>query len=517
MDIGLKDILKAYMGSQPDLSGFALFSSTELTEVSSYVDRFGNPYPIYWDIYGERSDDIWISPSLRNVMDKIIGFYGVNRPPIHDGDWKTHMAYIYLMGDAGIECIVTVTMQTGFAIHKYGDSDIRHIALHMFGDELPIYYGATWFSEIYAGSDLGSIESVARYIDGRWRIYGVKYFTSNIGFSDYALIVARREDAVKGIRGVSLFLMPTRIDGKPNYKLIRLKDKVGTINVPTGEVELDGSLAIPIGELDKGYYYALENLMISRLANSIGSVGIARRSLMEAYLFSLGRVAFGKRLVEHPLYRLDLLNLDALTLGDLALSLKAIDLWELVQDERPPYSEEYIYARIYNHIAKAVTAKDSIYVTSEAMELLGGRGFLKDYIVEKLHREALVTSIWEGTTNIHSLDFIEALIVKRGYETLLNRLDEYRDLIRVNLNPVDEAVKTIKDSLDMSRDELILRSKYLAFRLGRLLSLIELYKIGDIDSKYLEIAEIYRVKYVEGRETDRAVDSFEELFTISKV
>ncbi|HIQ13540.1 MAG TPA: DNA alkylation response protein [Thermoprotei archaeon] len=497
LDLGLRDALKRYMGGEPDFHGFGRYVSSDLLEVIDYVDKYGSPHPIYWDLNGERIDDIWISPSLRRELEKIIAFYGVNRPPIHDGDWLTHMTYLYMMGDAGVECIVTVTMQTAYAIYKYGDSEMRHIASHMFGDGIPVYYGATWFSEVNAGSDLGGIETLAKLENGVWRLYGIKYFTSNIGFADYALVVARVEGGRSGVKGLSLFLMPTRDrDGRPNYRLIRLKDKLGTINVPTGEIELDGSMATPIGDLEKGYYYALENLMISRLANTFGSVGLSRRAIMEVLLYASNREAFGRRLVDHLLYRGDLLILDAVSMADLILAIEAVKRWEMVQEEKPPYSEVYAYARVYNHMAKAVTAKHSIYVTGEAMELMGGRGFLKDFMIERLHREALVTSIWEGTTNIHSLDFLEALIVKNGFKKILEDLNGIEDILDRNIyNGVRDVVARVERFIgeaDTSRaEDAVIKSKSILFDLARLISLAGLYRLGDINSRYLDLALIY--------------------------
>ncbi len=505
LDVGLKDVLKSYMGVEPDLRGFGNYVSTELLEVIDFVDKYGRPQPVYWNLNGERIDDIWVSPELRRELDKIIAFYGVNRPPIHEGDWLSHMAHLYLIGDAGVECILTVTIQTAFAIYKYGDSEMKHISSHMFGDELPVYYGATWFSEVNAGSDLGSIETIAKYENGVWRLYGVKYFTSNIGFADYALVVARPDGRGPGVKGLSLFLMPARdSDGRPNYRLIRLKDKLGTVNVPTGEIELDGSTAIPVGELDKGYYYALENLMISRLANTFGAVGLSRRSLMEAFLYGMERKAFGKRLLEHLLYRGDALVLDAISMADLILAVEAVKRWEYVQDEKPPYSEEYAYARVYNHMAKAVTAKHAIHITSEAMELIGGRGFLKDFMIERLHREALVTSIWEGTTNIHSLDFAEALLAKGGYKKVLEDLDGVESALDYNIyrgvEPIINRVKSFIKDVDPSRiEDVEIKSKSVMFDLAKIVSLVGLSRLGDSESRYQTLARIFYHYMIERR------------------
>lgn len=157
--------------------------------------------------------------------------------------------------------------------------------------------------------------------------YGDKYFASGgVGLADIALTSARPEGGKAGAKGLALFAVP-RLNSKGDLNFIvrRLKDKSGTNSVPTGEVEFHGSEAYLVGDLNNGIYYIMEDLMVSRLANAIGAVGIARKAYLEAYEYANKRRAFGKLLIEHPLVIRDLMDMEITIEGATALVFKAIN------------------------------------------------------------------------------------------------------------------------------------------------------------------------------------------------
>src|ERR1700751_484059 len=136
-----------------------------------------------------------------------------------------------------------------------------------------------------------------------WRLTGEKYFTSNVG-PELAVVVARPEGAAAGVRGLALFLVPRyREDGELNYFVRRLKDKIATRSVPTGEVELKESEGYLLGSGDAGIYMILEVLNLSRVANSVVSVALAQRAMADALAYAEQRAAFGKPILDHPLLR----------------------------------------------------------------------------------------------------------------------------------------------------------------------------------------------------------------------
>lgn len=479
LDLGLDAVLSRWNASKEGLERFSRYCNTAILDAVRAVEAMGGPRLVHWDVMGRPQWRVYLPDELLQSLEETVkGFRCISRAT-EEGDWHGHMAQLYLIGDAGYECILTVTAQTAYALKKYMPSMTREYRA-LAGLE-GVEYGGTWFTEVEAGSDLARIESLARRADKGVRITGYKFFTSNVGLADHALILARREDGGEGVRGLGLYYLPRIHAGEPNYRVVRLKEKLGTLVVPTGEVMLEDSYAEPVGREDLGIYYALENLMISRLANSAGAVGLARRSLLEALAFASRRRVFGRLLIDQPIYRSDLGRLDARSFVALALTHKAVELWRRVAHEKPPYSSEYIHARIYNHLAKGYVAKEAVEITGEAMELLGGRGFLREHIVERLHREALVTTIWEGSTNIHVLDWLEALYRKRGIETLLPELEEAVGIAKlVDQKLAEEAKGTlIQLAKPMEGEELLLRAKKLFFSTARILGIKEAYEAAE--------------------------------------
>jgi acyl-CoA dehydrogenase len=420
LDLPYRRLLRAHLGEEPDLAALGEYVGGDVYEVAYRVDLLSQPLLANWDYRGDNPDVVILDPAERRVLLDLVGRFGVNRHPFEGRSWHHHYAGIYLIGDPGLSCILTITIQTAYALYKYAPAEIRDLYTQLAGIREPYLWGATWFTEAQGGSDLGANETLAEPSGGLWRLTGYKYFSSGAGLADVALATARPPGARPGAKGLALFAVP-RLDseGRLNYRVRRLKWKSGTVAVPTGEVEFLGSEAYLLGEADKGIYYTLEDLMVSRLANSIGALGIARKAYLEAYGFASTRRAFGRRIIEHPLLARDLLESELLIEAGLAMTLKAISLFDEAWHDTPPYTPRYHYARLMTHIAKNYTADIAAQVTRTAMEVFGGIGFLHEFAVERWHREALITPIWEGTSNIQALDMLEAMVKKSAHEGLL--------------------------------------------------------------------------------------------------
>ncbi|NIX57240.1 MAG: DNA alkylation response protein, partial [candidate division Zixibacteria bacterium] len=205
---------------------------------------------------------------------------------------------------------------------------------------------------------------------------------------------------------------------------------MGTRAVPTAEVEMEDSEAYLIGAPEQGIYIALEVLLLARLANSVAAMGIARKAYLQAYFYCWNRASFGKHLIEHPLVKKDLLEMEVELEANLMLSFKAVEKFEQVKDAKPPYPQEYHYARFLAHIAKNMTADASARITQQAMELFGGIGFLEDFPVARWHREALITPIWEGTCNIQALDLLEVIAKKNAHELFFAEMNSLLESIK---------------------------------------------------------------------------------------
>ena len=155
VDKPFQSILGHFTGKVPDLSSLGSFAGIELYEVADYVDKTGAPKLITWSIGGERVDEVWLDPSERRVLQRLMTEFGVNKPPYRGGTWFDHYASIYLISDPGIACILTVTNQTAYALHKYGNQEQKKLIPALIG-ESGVSYGATWFTETQGGSDLGA-------------------------------------------------------------------------------------------------------------------------------------------------------------------------------------------------------------------------------------------------------------------------------------------------------------------------------------------------------------------------
>jgi acyl-CoA dehydrogenase len=416
-DVLLQDVLRhfwpAYPEHESELVRFGAYVGREVYETVYHVDHDAPPILIHHDLDGRRIDRVRLSPAHRQVLQELAA---INRPPYEGGSWHHHFSFGYLIGDPGLYCILTITNQVAYAIHKYAPEFSAWKDALLSGQA----FGATWMTESQGGSDLGANRTTARRDGSVWRLTGDKYFASGAGLTDYAITTARPEGAPAGPKGLALFLLPRlNRDGELNFHVRRLKDKSATRAVPSGEAELMDSEAYLIGEARLGIYYTLENLTVSRLANAIGAMGIAQKALLEVLGRVTRRTSFGRLLQDHPLIRRDLADFHVRQAGGLALTFQAIDAFDHAWSDRPPYTPAYHHSRFLTHLVKTRTADHAAHLTALAMELFGGLGFLEEYGVARWHREALITPIWEGPSNIQALDFLETVLKQKAHERFL--------------------------------------------------------------------------------------------------
>ena len=488
-----------YAAQQPSLESFGNLAGGRAYEIADQVDRLARPELVAHDLDGKRVDRVRLDPSHAQLLQEMAY---INRPPYEGGSWHHHYAFGYLLADPGLYCSLIVTNQTAYAIYKYAPDQVAWLEPLLSGQA----WGATWMTETQGGSDLGANTTSARLGADGWRLYGQeKYFASNAGLADIAIVTARPEGAPAGPKGIALFLVP-RLDpaGRLNYFLRRLKQKSATRAVPTGEVELNGSLAYLVGQADLGIYYTLENLTVSRLANAAGAMGLARRAHLESLLRVQARSAFGQPLIEHPLIRTDLTDFAVRTAGGLALLFHTIQAFDRAWKEYPPYTISYHYARFLSHLAKNRTAEHATVLTQLAMELFGGVGFMDDYAIPRLHREALVTAIWEGSSNIQALDMLEAMYKKSAHEPFLDSLLPM--LAQAGTNEARAASHTLETTLHQlsacSRDEAqwyskdALRALADAAQVGLLYWLAEQIHDPQTSQRYAKLASLYATRFI---------------------
>ena len=258
-----------------------------------------------------------------------------------------------------------------------------------------------------------------------------------------------------GTRGLGLFLIPRLLDdGTHNaFSINRLKDKLGTRSLATGEVTLHGALAYQVGSLERGFVQMTEMINLTRIWAAIGSLAAMRRSYLEALVYTRGRVAFGRPLAEHPLMRRQLLDLLVEVEGCAALAFEATAVLERV--DRHCAEEDRRLLRILTPLCKYYIPKRGEYVTLEALEMRGGNGYVEDWVNPRLLRDAIVNVVWEGSSNVIVLDVMRA-INREGAATALfgmlhQRLQSFQNSIVV---PVAQQVQALINQLAQRLQEL---------------------------------------------------------------
>ncbi len=403
---------------------------TEGKAISAMIDRMGTPWLRAFDRFGRRVDEILYPPDYRRML-----LQGYRAGAVWHALEGAGLPAAFLIGyltafyDAGLYCPYTVSLATALALHKYGDPGLQARFLPpLLRRDDEVWQGATWMTEVGGGSDLGAtVETIARPEGPRWRLTGEKYFASNVG-ADLALVAARPEGAPRTVRGLALFLVPRyREDGSLNYTIRRLKDKIGTRAVPTGEAELRDTEAYLLGSVEEGIYLILEVLNVSRVANSIASVALMQRAMAEALAFAERRVAFGRPILQHPLLRRQFEERWQGLQAAFALAWMTVQMLETIRMERPPYSPRYHLFRLLTHLAKYWTAEQAVQTAKWAMEVHGGMGVLGEYPVERWLREAMILPIWEGTPHRQILDGLEVIARKGSHQALLELLSPKAD------------------------------------------------------------------------------------------
>lgn len=415
--------------------------------ISNSVDRAATPWLKMFDESGQRIDEIGYEPDYYEMLYQ--GYRnGVVWRVFEDNDLTPFftLGYITSYYDPGLYCPYTVSLTTAMPLYKYGAKKLKQQYLpQLLKQNQHVWQGATWMTEIKGGSDLGNnVETTALQRGDHWVLRGDKYFSSNVG-AELAIVAARPKGAAQGIAGIALFLLPRiRSDGQLNYTVRRLKNKIATRSVPTGEVELRDAEAYLLGDAAQGIYLVLESLNASRVANSVASMALTQRALAEAAHFAKQRIAFGKPVIQQPLMQHQFMQQIQQFESGYALAWEAVRLLNQVWRETPPYSDQYHLFRLLAHLAKYWTAEIAVQTSKWSMEVHGGLGILSEFPIERCLREAMILSIWEGTSHRQILDALEVMQRKNAHILLFDYLTE-------KIKDIDEAeVVRMREQIDRS-------------------------------------------------------------------
>jgi alkylation response protein AidB-like acyl-CoA dehydrogenase len=313
---------------------------------------------------------------------------------------------LYLLaqaGEGGHACPVVCTAGLVRALRTHASDELRERFLPplLETDYDRAERGAQFLTERHGGSDVGANRVEARSAGESWRLYGEKWFCS-VAEADQFVVTARPVGAAEGTRGIGCFLVPRRVDGAINgFRIRRLKDKLGTRSLATGEIEFEGALAYPLGALGDGFRIAAGTILnTSRWLNALGSTGLMRRAYLEAAAFARERIAFGRPIDGFPLVRENLAVMTAEEQSALASTMELTGLVDRI-DRGVATDEDRAWHRILVNANKFVTSAAATSVVRRGIEVLGGNGTIEDFSpLPRLWRDAIVFESWEGTHNV---------------------------------------------------------------------------------------------------------------------
>jgi len=406
--------------AQPVIDGLGEHGAAWGTAESFELGRIANQFPPILrthDASGARIDTVEFHPAYHALMRRSVaaGLH-CSTWDSDGGDGQTRAAaraarlYMTAQVECGHICPMTMT-NAAVAALAYAPALADHwlprirsrrydSSQRPLGDKAGVTLGMG-MTEKQGGSDLATATTAASEAGGGvWRVTGHKWFLSAPS-SDGFLVLAQTDD------GLSCFLMPRHLpDGSRNgMRLVRLKDKLGNRSNATAEVEFDEAAAWLIGEAGKGVATIIDMVTLTRLDCAVASAGLMRIALAEAAHHCRYRKAFGQLLVDQPLMTRVLADMTLDSVAAAALAFRLAESYDRAGDD----PAEAAFARLMTPAVKYWVTKVAPPMIAEAMECLGGNGYVEESRLPRLYREAPVNSIWEGAGNVMCLDVMRVL------------------------------------------------------------------------------------------------------------
>ena len=368
-----------------------------------------DPELCLFDSGGRRLDEVRFHPTYHQFMEtSAAAGYAAVAWEGGTGAHATHAAMVYLASqvEPGHCCPLTMTYASipviSAADHLSDDWRSKLVArqydpsVRLVAEKQAVTLGMA-MTEKQGGSDVRANTTRAEPDGDNWRLTGHKWFCS-APMSDGFLTLAQTK------KGLTCFLVPRWLEGERNrIRILRLKDKLGNRSNASAEIEYDRTFAHRIGEEGQGVRTIVEMVHHTRLDTSIAPAGLMRAALVEAHHWTLHRTAFQKRLIDQPLMRSVLADLALDWEGTLALGMHVASAFDGTTEK------DRAFARIGVALSKFMANKLCPIVVCEAMEVLGGMGYVEDTPLPMLYREAPLNGIWEGSGNVICLDALRTL------------------------------------------------------------------------------------------------------------
>ena len=407
------------------LAAFGAWVGSEVDAAAAYTDRFAPPILDARDSDGELHYRLICNPRYEAAHRQVYeqGIVGLNHGPSAEPFLLTFaMGYLLAQADISLHCPATLTGAVAYVLDRFAPQALRERYLpELIRQDRRAWTGATWATERQGGSDIGAATTTARAAGNGVELTGLKWFCSNAA-ADIALVTARPEGAPPGSKGLGLYLVPRlRPDGTPNrYHIRRLKEKLGTRGLPTGEIEFLGADAEEVAPPPQGFKLMMDALEFSRVHNAMAAAGVQRRAFREALAYAGDRRAFGVTLSAFPMIRELLLDMVVELEAAVALAFEAARSFDSAMRDaaaRP-------WLRTVTALAKYRTAEHALWSASRAIEVLGGIGYTEEFVTARLLRDAQVLTVWEGPANIQALELLR--LVKEGqggFESFTERIE----------------------------------------------------------------------------------------------
>src|ERR1700722_5514995 len=413
---------------EPHLDRLGALAGGHLDECARLADRHV-PVLHQRDRFGRDAQWIEYHPAYRELEKAAFGEFGIHAMSLRKGimGWrepypvvaKHAFTFLFNQAEFGLGCPINVTDGCAKLLSKFGSEQLkaRYLAGLTQTDMSKLTQGGQFMTEKEGGSDVGTLTTTAVQEDDHWRLRGEIWFCSNAD-AEVVMLLARPEGAEGGTRGVGLFLMPRRLDdGSPNhYRIVRLKDKLGTRSMASGEIKLEGAIAYAVGKLDRGFVQMAEMVNSSRLSNGVKSTALMRRAWHDAMTVARNRVVFGSRIIDLPLARRQLMKITLATEQALSMSFLTADALDRAEAGS---QDAALLLRILTPTLKFRATRDARKVCGDALEMRGGIGYIEEFATARLLRDAHLGSIWEGTGNIVAIDALTRAIGRHGADTAL--------------------------------------------------------------------------------------------------
>jgi acyl-CoA dehydrogenase len=441
--------------ARPHLVALGAVAGDELDALAAQADRHPPTLRAY-DERGRRVDEVVFHPAY-HAMERLaftrFGLAALSHVPGVLG-WpgavphvvKYALSYLFAQSEFGLLCPVNMTDSTARILTRFGSPELRERYLPRLTTTAyeNLWQGTQWMTEKTGGSDVGALTTRARRdADGTWRLWGDKWFCSNANAA-MALTLARPEGAGAGTRGLGMFLVPKHLpDGTKNaWTINRLKDKLGSRSMATGEVTFDGAVAYVVGDVARGFAQMMEMVNASRLSNAMRAAGIMRRCLLESIVHARGRQAFGSALFDKALLRQHLLEMLLDAEAAVSVVLNAAVMFDAGDAGS---AETRRLLRLVTPVAKAWITARARSVASEAMNVRGGNAYVEEWVNARLLRDAYLGAIWEGSTSVVALDVQRAILKDDG-------LGPFAAFVGARLDAVHE--RAAKPAADLVRTAL---------------------------------------------------------------